>query len=409
VVKISPRLGKNEVKEYITDITLKRWNLYLLHVLVLLISFQERLIPMALVAFLVLNLFSVSWSDRKFYFQKRKRFILAFIAFYLASLVGMLYTYNVSEGLFDLEVKMSILFVPVFFLTSNIINKYTVFGLLKTYILGVSLSLLVQFVLAGFNFQATGNTDVFFYRLLSFFHHPTYFSMYTNFAIASLLVLIFHYRDRPQFRHFALLVFLVVGIYQLSSRTGMLTLVILLLYAFVYIIFPQLKWKKMLYALFAAVLISAAILYPVSKYTNAVRSVDVTTNKSSSGVRLAMWKSALPLIKDNPFFGVGTGDVNRELQHQFAKDRIIRAVRDNLNAHNQFLQTQVGLGLMGVILLLAALAYPLWVSIKKGKLFFPLFSVILLINFLTESVLNTQAGVIYYAVMNSIVFFTYEE
>jgi len=357
------------VKEFFSDITLKKANLYVLHVLVLLISFQERFIPLALVTFLVLNLFSVSWSDRVYYFKKRKLFIFSFTAFYVVSLIGMLYTFNVQEGLFDLEVKMSILFVPLFFLTSNIINKYTVFGLLKTYIFGVSLSLLLQFVMAGFNFQETGNTDVFFYRLLSFFHHPTYFSMYTNFAIASLLVLIFHYRDRPQLRHFVLLVFLVVGIYQLSSRTGMLTLIILLLYAFVYIIFPQLKWKKMLYALFVSVLISAAILYPVSKYTEAVREVDVTTSKSSSGVRIAMWKSALPLIKANPILGVGTGDVNRELQQQFAKDRIIRAVRDNLNAHNQFLQTQVGLGLLGVISLLAALLFPLWVSIKKGKLF----------------------------------------
>ena len=396
------------MKEFISDITLKKVNLYVLHVLVLLISFQEQFIPLTLVVFLVLNLFSVNWSDRVYYFNKRKQYILAFTSFYLATLVGMLYTLNVTEGMFDLEVKLSILLVPVFFLTSNIINKYTVFGLLKTFIFGVSLSLIVQFAVAGFSFQETGNTDVFFYKLLSFFHHPSYFSMYTNFAIASLLVLIFHFRDRPQFRHFALLGFLVVGIYQLSSRTGMLTLVILLLYAFVYIIFPQLKWKKMLYALFATVVIASAILYPISKYTNAARSVDVTSSKSSSGVRVAMWKSAIPLIKHHPVLGVGTGDVNRELQIRFSQDRILRAVRDNLNAHNQFLQTQVGLGLMGTFSLLVALLFPLWISVKKGKLFFPLFAIILLINFLTESVLNTQAGVIYYAVMNSIVFFTYE-
>ena len=397
------------MKEFFSDITLKKANLYVLHVLVLLISFQEQFIPLALVAFLMLNLFSVNWSDRVYYFKKRKSFIFAFTAFYAVSLFGMLYTVNVAEGLFDLEVKMSILFVPLFFLTSNIINKYTVFGLLKTYIFGVTLSLLVQFIIAGLNFQDTGNTDVFFYKLLSFFHHPSYFSMYTNFAIASLLVLIFHYRDRPQLRHFSLLVFLVVGIYQLSSRSGMLTLIILLLYAFVYIIFPQLKWKKMLYALFASVLISVAILYPVSKYTQAVRLVDVSTNKSSSGVRVAMWKSTIPIIKANPILGVGTGDVNRTLQQQFAKERILRAVRDNLNAHNQFIQTQVAQGLLGTLSLLLAILYPLWISVKKGKLFYPLFAVILLLSFLTEAVLNTQAGVIYYAVMNSIVFFTYED
>ena len=308
----------------------------------------------------------------------------------------------------DLEVKMSIFFIPVMFLTTNIVNKYTVFGLLRTFIFGVSLSLAVQFGIAAVTFNETGHTDVFYYNLLSYFHHPSYFSMYTNFAIASLLVLIFHYRDRPQWQHFVLLGFLIIGVYQLSSRAGMLTLILLLIYAFIYIIFPKLRWRKMLYALGATVILSGAILYPITKYTKTFRTVKVGTSKSSAGVRLAMWESAIPLVKSNFLFGVGTGDVNRELQKLFAEDKIVRAVRDNLNAHNQFLQTQAGLGLMGTISLLLAIILPLWVSVKKGKLFFPLFALILVVNFLTESVLQTQAGVVYYALMNTIVFFTYE-
>lgn len=390
------------------DISVEKLNLYVLHVLVFLISFQERLIPMTLVLFLVLNLFSIPITERIKLFRKRRTYIYSFILFYIVTLFGMFYTIDVPEGMFDLEVKMSILFVPVLFLTSNVVNRFSVYGLLKTFIWGVTLSLIIQFIIAGLNFNDTGNPDVFFYTLLSLFHHPTYFSMYVNFAIASLLVLIFHSRNRPQFRHFALLGFLMIGVYQLSSRTGMLTLVLLLLYAFVYIFFPELKWKKMLYSLFATVLLLMAIIYPITKYTNSFRKVDVVTAKSSSGVRVAMWKSSIPLIQENLFFGVGTGDVNWELRKRFSQDRIVRAVRDNLNAHNQFIQTQVGLGLVGTFALLISLFIPLWFSVKKGKLFYPLFLLILLINFLTESVLNTQAGVVYYAVMNSIVFFTYE-
>ena len=393
----------------IENMTMKRVNFYLLHILVFLISFQERIIPITLVLFLFTNLFTISWEDRKYYFKKRKRYILAFTSFYLVTILGMLYTVNVTEGLFDLEVKLSLLLVPLIVLTSNVIHKYSVYGLIKTFIIGVTLSLLIQFGLAGINFQATGNLDVFYYSLFSYFHHPAYFSMYTNFAIACLLVFIFHYRERIQWRHFILLGFLIIGVYQLSSRNGLLTLIVLLIYAFGYIIFPRLKWKKMLMALFSTLIVSAAILYPIAKYTNTIREVDVSSSKSSSGVRLAMWKSSAPLIMDNFFVGVGTGDVNRVLQVEFAKNNVIRAVRDNLNAHNQFLQTQVALGIFGTLALLIGLLYPLWVSFKKGKLFYPLFVVILLMNFLTESVLNTQAGVIYFAVMNSIVFFTYED
>ncbi len=392
-----------------TDLTLKKLNLYAIHALVFLLSFQERFVSVALVFFLVLNLFSVRWQIRKHYFIKRRKYILSFISLYLMSLVGMLYTLNISEGLFDLEVKLSILLVPIFVLSSNIINKFNVYAIIKSFIWGVSLSLALQYVIATLKFYEFGNTEVFFYALFSYFHHPSYFSMYTNFAIASLLVLIFHYRNRPQLRHFVLLGFLVVSVYQLSSRAGLLTLLALLGYAFVYIIFPRLKWKKLLYALLGTLLLSVAVIYPVAKYTDTIRMVDVTTNKSSSGVRLAMWKSFVPLIKDNPVLGVGTGDVNRELQKRFAADRIVRAVRDNLNAHNQFIQTQGALGLLGTACLLWGLLFPTWVSIRKGRILMPLFVGILIINFLTESMLNTQAGVIYLALLNSVVFFTYED
>ncbi|MFT4752508.1 MAG: O-antigen ligase [Salibacteraceae bacterium] len=321
----------------------------------------------------------------------------------------MLYTYNITEGLFDLEVKLSILLVPLFVLTSNIINKYNVYGIIKTFVLGVSLSLVLQYFIAGINFFEFGNTEVFFYSLLSYFHHPSYLSMYTNFAIAAILVRMFHSRDKLQWRHFLLLGFFVVSVYQLSSRAGFLTLIVLLVYAFVYIIFPILKWRKLLVALVGTLLLSVAIVYPIAKYTNAIRVVDVSTSKSSSGVRLAMWQSSISVMKDNFLFGVGTGDANRELQQNFAEDKIIRAVRDNLNAHNQYIQTQVALGVLGTFLLLWGLLFPAWVSIKKGRVMMPLFALILLVNFLTESMLNTQAGVIYLALLNSVVFFTYED
>jgi hypothetical protein len=64
---------------------------------------------------------------------------------------------------------------------------------------------------------------------------------------------------------------------------------------------------------------------------------------------------------------------------------------------------------LGTFLLLWGLLFPAWVSIKKGRVMMPLFALILLVNFLTESMLNTQAGVIYLALLNSVVFFTYED
>jgi len=68
-----------------------------------------------------------------------------------------------------------------------------------------------------------------------------------------------------------------------------------------------------------------------------------------------MWGRALEIIKDNPLLGIGTGDVKDELQrtaeiegYSIVKDR-------NFNVHNQYLETWMGIGIFGFILLLLLL------------------------------------------------------
>lgn len=379
----------------------QRVNLYALHVIMLLISFFEQIIPLALVLVLLLNLCSVSLMDRWYYLRKRYKVILTFVALYVMSLIGMLYSSDKPSAWFDLEVKLSLVLAPVFLVTSNFINRYTIVPLLKTYVFGVSAAMVVQLVLSSVNYSDTGNWSVFYYTLFSFFHHPSYFSMYTNFAIGTLIVLIFHSRNKPKPKMFILLGFLAVGVYLLSSRAGLLTFIILMVLSFARILFPVLKWKRMLLAMIVTCMAVTGVVFGLNQFSGFSRKVDASNSGSSAGVRLEMWKASVPIIKDNFFFGVGTGDVNRELQAVFAEKRIKRAVRDNLNAHNQIIQTQVALGLVGTIALLISFLYPFFLAVKRGNLFFPMFAVIMGVNFLTECMFNTQAGVIFYALINA--------
>ena len=81
-----------------------------------------------------------------------------------------------------------------------------------------------------------------------------------------------------------------------------------------------------------------------------------------------VWKCSIEIIKENVFFGVGTGDVKTELNKKYEEKNIQQALKDNLNSHNQFLQTYVAIGLPGFILLLASLLLPLLYGIKKGNI-----------------------------------------
>ena len=77
------------------------------------------------------------------------------------------------------------------------------------------------------------------------------------------------------------------------------------------------------------------------------------------------------------------------------------ALEHKLNAHSQFLQTGIALGIPGLSALVAMLLVPLSLRRNRFILFISL-TVIMTLNFLVESMLEVQAGVIFYAYFSSL-------
>jgi O-antigen ligase len=76
-----------------------------------------------------------------------------------------------------------------------------------------------------------------------------------------------------------------------------------------------------------------------------------------------------------------------------------------LNAHNQFLQTYIALGILGALLLIFMLVLPGWLAIRRIHFIYFSFLAVFTFNTLVESMLEVQAGVIYYAFFNALLFF----
>ncbi|MCC6180695.1 MAG: hypothetical protein IT237_02565, partial [Bacteroidia bacterium] len=72
------------------------------------------------------------------------------------------------------------------------------------------------------------------------------------------------------------------------------------------------------------------------------------------------------------------------------------ALRKKLNAHNQYLQTFIGTGLIGFVILLLMTIGVLVYSIYTKNLLLMLFSALTTSNFLVESMLQAQAGFIFF-------------
>lgn len=107
--------------------------------------------------------------------------------------------------------------------------------------------------------------------------------------------------------------------------------------------------------------------------------------------RVRNWNAALKVIKNNIFFGVGTGDVVSELNN-FRNVNWFPAYK-SYNCHNQYFEFLAKFGLMGFIPFILGLISLLRLAVinRVGILFMFLF--IIMLVFTTESFLLRQDGI----------------
>lgn len=109
--------------------------------------------------------------------------------------------------------------------------------------------------------------------------------------------------------------------------------------------------------------------------------------------RWEFWKTGVTVFKNNLLIGVGTGDVYDEMLEQYEKDASISGSKYRKHPHNQYLSIAIGFGLVGLILFLWGILYPVWVNWENLNYISFVFFAILLLSMLTEDTLETQAGV----------------
>lgn len=131
------------------------------------------------------------------------------------------------------------------------------------------------------------------------------------------------------------------------------------------------------------------LLWEMYEYQNTSYSKGYSLSQ-----RIELWKTSLLIIKDNWLFGIGIGDI-KEVFKDYLEAQDSSISESGLRSHNQYLATLITTGIFGLILLLLSLFYPLF---KKDKisLFMPFF-IIIVVSMISEDLLETQAGVTFFA------------
>lgn len=104
------------------------------------------------------------------------------------------------------------------------------------------------------------------------------------------------------------------------------------------------------------------------------------------------WKVAAK----NWLTGVGTGDVDDEMQKQYEADQSLLDAEHRRRPHNQYLTFLISFGIIGAIYFLYLNVWILRHSIRKNHFLGMGFALIAMLSFLSEDTLETQVGATFY-------------
>ncbi len=338
----------------------------------------------------------------------KNKWFLLLLSFLVLTIISAMFSQNTKEAVTAIEVKLSFLAFPYFFFLFKF-EEGTIQRVVSAFVSGCLFALVLLLLRATWLYFSTGD-NYFFYNRFSFMLHVGYFSMYLLFSIV-LLTLVYPvwFKQDKWIRPFSVFMTILfsIGIFLCASKIGIIAIFIVLL------LIPLVKFKEVitikrigiaLMALSAIIiLLYNALPTPFERLANAFntassQNIDKTSSESTA-VRMLIWGECIDIIKQNFWFGVGVGDANDVLQNSYRQHGLTGALAHNLNTHNQFFQTFIGLGVSGfIVLLIATLGTMVYGFIKKN-IVLVLFSVIIILNFLVESMLQTQAGNLFYMSM----------
>ena len=115
-----------------------------------------------------------------------------------------------------------------------------------------------------------------------------------------------------------------------------------------------------------------------------------------SDARFTIWKVALNVANDEWLWGTGIGDRADEMEAEY---KALGWEERRQNAHNQYLDTLVSTGVLGLLLLLTMFGFALWDAWKQRSLVQGALVAIMAFNMLFETMFDRQMGLIFWGLM----------
>ena len=297
--------------------------------------------------------------------------LLVMILYYLLYLFSIHYSNSPLGGFAVLGKKLPIILIPIFFLFSNhgyVQRKHvTVLNLLLAAVLTIRFCIML----------AQAILDLMAGEVLKQVIHAHFDPMHYNYLalyIVTAIILLFfeamRYWNKPKWKKWrwllvADMVVMVQYILILGSRSGLLTMIMVVATLAGYLIL--LKQYKMgtIMALSFALFLGLNHLITPDLFSRAESTIEKMENGEDGDVRQEIWKCGLDLVEDHEVLGYGNEGYRVELYREYIEHDLTKSFKEKHNLHNQYLESLVATGAIGLIVFLIMVIMPAILALTR--------------------------------------------
>ncbi len=234
---------------------------------------------------------------------------------------------------------------------------------------------------------------------------PTYASIY--FAFASIMVFLqLKQMTWGKVLAIAMVIILLLNMILLSAKMPIIAFGLIMLFLLIRknIFLGMMNKKRWLIAgsIITLLILGMFIFTRWGELFTGLTYRNIEQQENSVGIRKGITQCGLQLSKEHFLAGIGPQNVQQALNqcyYQFEGDDFSR---HSFNTHNQYLDSLISHGILGLVLLLIMIIYPIVQAIRLKDPILLSFTLLIALCMLTENILSRQAGVVFYAFFNSI-------
>lgn len=401
------------------------------------LPWSVRLCSYALVVFACAGLLTTGVSQKLQQLRQHPQ-VLVFIVLYALYILGLLYADDLADGFQGLEQKIALLVVPLIaassipftdrqrenalrlFVYSHVVLTLTCVVLNVIMLASEEPYLQMNFdfhTLARFNNLHSDISPIWmqisYIAFSSFFIGPTYLSVYLTLCI----LILFHYdiiQSKYSYLKYVLAGWFCIVVILLASRMGILLFAGVTSVNLLYHFFKDRFYRQ---GILTSVGLTVGVLLlilisPVTRFrvieeplATPLQIPSNHENWNSVNLRLLEWEASVEGIKEHGIKGTGTGGTLDALHSHYEKVHL-GDLDMRYNAHNQYLETYLEIGLAGFVVWLLCLAFPLMKGITTRNTLLVSVVILVAVGCLTTSMFEKARGLLFYTAFVSLFMFT---